>query len=615
MIQLAATQSGTATTLYQRAHNVNQLNSALSIDNWPAYSGTLTLGLDPADQYFLDPPAQNTGLAHLTGLPSGTQLGLGDATLVTSQFSYFQVQPPASPNFNFLDNFWLAATGDTYQGTDGPLAGGAVAELSALTVGGVTNSGIFTQPPFLAQVGGTVFFQYSIPVPASGAVMLSFAAGILDSAIGKRNGPMSFSVAINGTVLWSQNVSTGGWQPGSLDLAAYRGQTILLRFFTGDGPSNSPSYGWGAWSELQLEVSGDDTLGAISLAVPAGVSASNILAAGATSSVSNGTATVTGLPAGGTILVLNGTPAAVSAGSSLLNLAFTLSQASTGSLAGPAVGAYGGTGVIGSTTSGGVTKATTLYAFGPQNGQTIFSWLVQLPASPGLAFSFSTAYWDGYVPASQGYMMSVRIDGTVLWQHNVEAGSGWIYGEVGLSPWAGKTVLMELITDTLGPNYNDFTSWAELAFSAAAGSNCNVVLGSSGPLTAPNSGASGSIAVTTGSGCNWIAQGQSSWITASASVSAGNGTASYTIAPNYGAARQSTLVIAGVELTVSQAGYSRCDIEQDGTTDVIDVQAIVNEALGANTPADDLNEDGQVNIVDIQLVINSALGRGCLVSQ
>jgi hypothetical protein len=48
---------------------------------------------------------------------------------------------------------------------------------------------------------------------------------------------------------------------------------------------------------------------------------------------------------------------------------------------------------------------------------------------------------------------------------------------------------------------------------------------------------------------------------------------------------------------------------------VIDVQAIVNEALGVSVPVDDLNQDGRVNILDIQLVVNSALGMNCLASQ
>jgi len=56
---------------------------------------------------------------------------------------------------------------------------------------------------------------------------------------------------------------------------------------------------------------------------------------------------------------------------------------------------------------------------------------------------------------------------------------------------------------------------------------------------------------------------------------------------------------------------STCDINSDGTTNVADVQFIINEALGVNSALNDLNADGVVNVVDIQLVINAVLGLGC----
>ena len=55
---------------------------------------------------------------------------------------------------------------------------------------------------------------------------------------------------------------------------------------------------------------------------------------------------------------------------------------------------------------------------------------------------------------------------------------------------------------------------------------------------------------------------------------------------------------------------SACDISQNGTN-VVDVQLIVNQALGASPAANDLNGDGVVNVVDVQLVTNAALGLGC----
>ena len=54
-----------------------------------------------------------------------------------------------------------------------------------------------------------------------------------------------------------------------------------------------------------------------------------------------------------------------------------------------------------------------------------------------------------------------------------------------------------------------------------------------------------------------------------------------------------------------------CDIGNSGTTNVADVQTMVNQVLGAAAPANDLNQDGLVNVVDVQIEINAALGLGC----
>jgi hypothetical protein len=60
--------------------------------------------------------------------------------------------------------------------------------------------------------------------------------------------------------------------------------------------------------------------------------------------------------------------------------------------------------------------------------------------------------------------------------------------------------------------------------------------------------------------------------------------------------------------------YSPCDINQDGVTNVSDVQQIVNEALGVAPAVNDMNHDGKVKVADVQVVINAALGLGCSAS-
>jgi probable HAF family extracellular repeat protein len=60
-----------------------------------------------------------------------------------------------------------------------------------------------------------------------------------------------------------------------------------------------------------------------------------------------------------------------------------------------------------------------------------------------------------------------------------------------------------------------------------------------------------------------------------------------------------------------QVGLNSCDVNQDDVVNVLDVQIMVNEALGGHSPLDDLNGDGVVNVVDVQIDINAALQLGC----
>jgi hypothetical protein len=67
-------------------------------------------------------------------------------------------------------------------------------------------------------------------------------------------------------------------------------------------------------------------------------------------------------------------------------------------------------------------------------------------------------------------------------------------------------------------------------------------------------GGSGNVNVTTGSTCAWTATSNAAWITVTAGASGtGNGTVSYLVSPNPGAARSGTITIGGQTFTVNQA--------------------------------------------------------------
>jgi hypothetical protein len=71
---------------------------------------------------------------------------------------------------------------------------------------------------------------------------------------------------------------------------------------------------------------------------------------------------------------------------------------------------------------------------------------------------------------------------------------------------------------------------------------------------------------------------------------------------------------SGLGVTASATVIPSCDISGNPSASVLDIQHMINEALGTSSPANDLNVDGMVNLVDVQLVLNNAMGLGCPVS-
>ncbi|MEK7234702.1 MAG: LamG-like jellyroll fold domain-containing protein [Elusimicrobiota bacterium] len=103
-------------------------------------------------------------------------------------------------------------------------------------------------------------------------------------------------------------------------------------------------------------------------------------------------------------------------------------------------------------------------------------------------------------------------------------------------------------------------------------------------------------------------------LSAGLSVSAGGlisgtpttiGTSSVTIS----AANASGAGSASLSLSV----YSACDLNRDLSTNVVDVQLQVNQALGAAACTSDLNRDGACNVIDVQRDVNASLGGLCVV--
>ena len=56
-----------------------------------------------------------------------------------------------------------------------------------------------------------------------------------------------------------------------------------------------------------------------------------------------------------------------------------------------------------------------------------------------------------------------------------------------------------------------------------------------------------------------------------------------------------------------------CDVNQDSSFTIKDLQLALNQALGLATRTNDLNSDGAVNLVDFQLVLNAVMSQSCVI--
>jgi hypothetical protein len=443
--------------IYERAHASNRVRNDSYIRGWPAFDDRMLYGLDPRRQYWLERVERPAQTAHLESLPLGVKLAA--ETAVTGGYARFAFEPVETTVYDLIDHFLETRKGVAIGGTDSGLRAGAAVNLTTMSCGGEARPAIFTHPPNLPPAGQT-FVEYTIPVPMAPHVTLEFEMGISDAA--KKKGTVTFVVAAGATELLRQQVGSGEWRPGRVSLDRYRGTTIRLRFLTTIEGQNDDGSDWAGWSRLLLVSTEAESRIDVPVHLPAGTPAGfrgdgELVARGSTA------ATVKNVPVPGSFLLLlrSGTP--VTAGRDLLDLPVAVWHGAEGDLlqAGP----VWGSGTIREVASAGVTMARAISGHPPDHGRTILALTLGLPPTEALRLQWLAGLADG--AKSNGAEFQVHMNGAVVWRHRTRV-PGWIPGEVDLSAWKGSTVLIELVTDSLGDNSFDWVNWADVKLTPAA---------------------------------------------------------------------------------------------------------------------------------------------------
>ena len=119
-------------------------------------------------------------------------------------------------------------------------------------------------------------------------------------------------------------------------------------------------------------------------------------------------------------------------------------------------------------------------------------------------------------------------------------------------------------------------------------------------VVAPPGGTTGNVVVTAPAGCAWTAvSSDPSWLAVTGGANgAGDGTVSYSVAPNGGAARAATLTIGGPTVVVSQSG----DVDGDGLPDDWETRfgLSVSSGIGIDGASGDPDGDGVTNLGEYQ---------------
>ena len=130
---------------------------------------------------------------------------------------------------------------------------------------------------------------------------------------------------------------------------------------------------------------------------------------------------------------------------------------------------------IGGRTLDGVYKDTINASPGPDR-QNFVSFLLRLPETPKLRLAFSMGLKEG---CSQGVTFRVLLDGETRFEYFKDT-FDWTEGGVSLSEFAGKPLLLELVTDPAqsgqyGANC-DWSSWGEPLITSYADANADGVI-------------------------------------------------------------------------------------------------------------------------------------------
>jgi len=455
---------GKIEVLSRRLEGVTEASLPGSVPGWPAYDGKRIFGLDPDRAYLWSKKPRNLKALHIASLPEGVILTQAGIHPELARFRFedsrgtvrlWEFSGRAVGGVKLSDGQVRRFPGIAF---NDPLSGGDIHP---------EGDGLFAHPPWKSSGMvqeklwqgrglGFTFIEFSIRLPSQKEIVFESGVCLMPGAPGKSDG-ITFRVqAISQGKTLKAEVHHDGADPVPLrlDLSAFRGQNLVLRLESDPGPAGSPAFDWGRFARPRI-IAHESRPASLRLAGDRPIH--RAVAA-------EGEVTIRPLAGGeyqldlmmpNVLLLPFGSPTGVTPPFDLLQAPFvSFLLPSNGLEISPVTFMRG---AIGEAICGGEMRRA-LHEHPPSNGKTLVDYWLKLPTEP-VRFVSATGIRDGSV--SQGVTFEVEINGKPMLRKTLKPGSGWVPAEVDLSPWRGQSVILTLITDSMGDYSFDWAVWGE----------------------------------------------------------------------------------------------------------------------------------------------------------
>ena len=419
----------------------------------------------------------------------------------------------------------------------------------------------------IAAAGGTGTVTVSAGIGCTWTASSSAAwVTVTSGASGSGNGPVSFSVAVN----------TSGARSGTLTIA---GQTFTVTQAVASvclysiSPTSSPIAATGGTGTVAVSASGSGCTWTASSSA-GWVDVTSGATGSGNGSVGFSVAANTGGARAGT-LTIAGQAFTVTQAAASVSCTYSISPTSS------PIAATGGTGTVAVSTGSGCTWTAsssagwvdvTSGATGSGNGSVGFSVAANTggaragtltiagqtftvtQAAAAVSCTYSISPTSSPIAAAGGTGTVAVSTGTgCTW--TASSSAGWVGVTSGAIGSGNGSVGFSVAANTGGARAGTLTIAGQTftVTQAAAAVSCTYSISpTSSPIAA--TGGTGTVAVSTGSGCTWTASSSAGWVgVTSGATGSGNGSVGFSVAANTGGARSGTLTIAGQSFTVSQA--------------------------------------------------------------